>query len=274
MAENPEIGKGFQKKSKDKVLAFWKKLNNSLNSMGPLSKSISEWKKVWIDQKRYVRNKAVENTKNRKKTGGGPCKQHVFSVLEQSILDITASVAAAEGVEDDKPFGLNATKSTGKQRENNSSDEDSSSSEDSEVELSCMDNSLDENSTETAGDTQRESALPAQKTSQQTRKKINPSELLNIELDVQKEMNDNVRKGLEIQSHHYTEIEGHLKELNQGLENFQNIQNSLLKETKRHNSEIERLRKIEVDRKLILINSQIEVQNLKILAAKKCLGID
>ncbi|XP_053967597.1 uncharacterized protein LOC128869133 [Anastrepha ludens] len=142
--------------------------------MGPPSKSISEWKKVWIDQKRYVRNKPVENNKNRKKTGGGPCKQHVFSVLEQSILDITASVAAAEGVEDGKPFGLNATKSPGKRRENNSRDEDNSSSEDSDVECSCMDNSLDENSTEAAGDTQRESALPAQKTSQQIRKKINP----------------------------------------------------------------------------------------------------
>ncbi|XP_036342309.1 uncharacterized protein LOC118751598 [Rhagoletis pomonella] len=142
MAENPDIGKGFQKENKEKVLAFWKKLHDSLNSMGPPSKSISDWKKVWIDQKRYVRKKAVQNAQNRKKTGGGPCKEHVFSVLEQSILDLTATIESEEGLEGGKTFGLQPTKSIGnKQSERDRHDEQDDLNEGTDVEeLSFLDN--------------------------------------------------------------------------------------------------------------------------------------
>ncbi|XP_018796527.1 PREDICTED: uncharacterized protein LOC108973608, partial [Bactrocera latifrons] len=46
ISENPNIGKRFQKENKERVNTYWKKLHESLNSMGPPLKSIAEWKRI------------------------------------------------------------------------------------------------------------------------------------------------------------------------------------------------------------------------------------
>ena len=46
MRENPTIAGGYSKHSKDVVAAFWSKLVEDLNSVGPPIKTTAEWKKV------------------------------------------------------------------------------------------------------------------------------------------------------------------------------------------------------------------------------------
>ena len=85
MKENPSIAGGFSRDSKEAVTAFWNDAVVDLNSAGPPTKSIAEWKKVdiskyhiivyvmymflfkikvWIDQKRYTIKKLLNITDN------------------------------------------------------------------------------------------------------------------------------------------------------------------------------------------------------------------
>ena len=85
MKENPSIAGGFSRYSKEAVTAFWNNAVIDLNSAGPPTKSMAEWKKVdtskyhiiayviymfifkikvWIDQKRYTKKKLLNITSN------------------------------------------------------------------------------------------------------------------------------------------------------------------------------------------------------------------
>ncbi|XP_055905416.1 uncharacterized protein LOC129940911 [Eupeodes corollae] len=92
MEAQRDIACGFQKGSKEEVLLFWHAAENALNASGPPSKNISEWKKVWCDQKKYVRAKAATNLKARNGTGGGPNKEQKLSDYEQAgVTEINSS---------------------------------------------------------------------------------------------------------------------------------------------------------------------------------------
>ncbi|XP_055908515.1 uncharacterized protein LOC129943237 [Eupeodes corollae] len=106
MQENPEIAKGFTKANREKVAEFCKRLALELNSAGPPVKSEFEWKKVWTDQKRYVRKKASANKVLQKGTGGGPNKTQKFSPSEEAIFQLVGMKEAVEGVGSSLSFGL------------------------------------------------------------------------------------------------------------------------------------------------------------------------
>lgn len=46
MAENPDLAAGFSKQGKDRQEALWKETAADLNSAGPPTKTVSEWKRV------------------------------------------------------------------------------------------------------------------------------------------------------------------------------------------------------------------------------------
>lgn len=128
MEANSDIARGYFKGSKEALTRFWRKAEVELNSIGPPSKCIAEWKKVryhfqdryfiyvfvyfkvWADQKKYVRHKAAQNLKEKRCTGGGPNKEVKFSATEEAIYNLTAMKSSVEGVSA-KLFGLNSPNS-------------------------------------------------------------------------------------------------------------------------------------------------------------------
>ncbi|XP_065365473.1 uncharacterized protein LOC135958494 [Calliphora vicina] len=105
LEQNPEIARGFFKGDKQDIERFWRRAEEELNSLGPPNKNKTEWKKVWTDQKKYVRQKAGQNLQHKNGTGGGPNREHKFSSTEQSIYDLIGMKTSVEGV-DENNFGL------------------------------------------------------------------------------------------------------------------------------------------------------------------------
>ncbi|XP_055852449.1 uncharacterized protein LOC129916482 [Episyrphus balteatus] len=107
METNPDIATGFTTyRQKEDLQHFWKKTEKELNSLGPPIKAISEWKKVWFDKKKYIRNKIADNPRNKKATGGGQFKEFKFSQLEETIIRICAMRDSVEGCQNATTFGL------------------------------------------------------------------------------------------------------------------------------------------------------------------------
>lgn len=126
MLENPSIAQNYTKQNKATVMAFWNELHVALNSAGPPTKTVFEWKKVlivnnrvhgllilywtfnkvWNDQKRYVRKKCAKNKQESQATGGGPNKTVPLTATEESVLQIIGGNEAVEGLEEGIDFGF------------------------------------------------------------------------------------------------------------------------------------------------------------------------
>jgi len=74
MKENADIGRGHTSRAPSGILIFWEEATKELNSLGPPSRELKEWKKVWTDYKAFVKKKLVNNKKEVTATGGGPNK--------------------------------------------------------------------------------------------------------------------------------------------------------------------------------------------------------
>ncbi|TMW50568.1 hypothetical protein DOY81_004354, partial [Sarcophaga bullata] len=99
MQKNKTIARGFVKIPREVLSEFWNALTEELNSAGPPNKNVSEWKKVWIDQKRYIRSKAVANIRNRRQSKG-------LTENEQRILELVGIKESVEGLENTFKLGL------------------------------------------------------------------------------------------------------------------------------------------------------------------------
>ncbi|XP_046803754.1 uncharacterized protein LOC124419187 [Lucilia cuprina] len=118
MQTHQGIACGMYKGSKEDLNRFWRNLEAELNSAGPRQKSVSEWKKVWCDQKKYVRQKAAQNLKSSKGTGGDPNMEQKFSGIEEAIYNLIGMKESVEGVAN--KFGLGGSyKNTNKQTDSN-----------------------------------------------------------------------------------------------------------------------------------------------------------
>ncbi|XP_055838228.1 uncharacterized protein LOC129906465 [Episyrphus balteatus] len=106
MEKNPDIASGYTKKSKEEVTSFWQTVERELNSIGPPIKSILEWKKVWTDKRKYIKNKISENLKMKQSTGGGPFREYKFAPLDQTIIKLCGMTQSVEGCSDSRKFGL------------------------------------------------------------------------------------------------------------------------------------------------------------------------
>ncbi|XP_054746039.1 uncharacterized protein LOC129250444 [Anastrepha obliqua] len=107
--EKPEIAQGFSKCSKEELAEFWQNVAKQLNSIGPPTKDVSSWKKVWLDWKAYIKRKLSENKREQTTTGGGRYKQHHFNEMEEEVIRLTSLETSTHGIPGTVSVGLPAT---------------------------------------------------------------------------------------------------------------------------------------------------------------------
>ncbi|XP_053968642.1 uncharacterized protein LOC128870068 [Anastrepha ludens] len=105
--EKAEIAQGFSKYSKEEVAEFWQNVAKQLNSIGPPTKDVSSWKKVWLDWKAYIKRKLSEN--KREQTICGRYKQHHLTEMEEEVIILTALETSTHGITGTVSVALPAT---------------------------------------------------------------------------------------------------------------------------------------------------------------------
>ncbi|XP_017470425.1 PREDICTED: uncharacterized protein LOC108362086, partial [Rhagoletis zephyria] len=106
MQQRPEIAQGFSKISKEEVMEFWENVAKELNSLGPPTKDVSSWKKVWLDWKAYIKRKLADNKREQLATGGGRNRQHTFNEMEEEVIRLTALETSTHGIKNTVSVGL------------------------------------------------------------------------------------------------------------------------------------------------------------------------
>ncbi|XP_036320357.1 uncharacterized protein LOC118734778 [Rhagoletis pomonella] len=87
-------------------MEFWQSVAKELNSLGPPTKDVSSWKKLWLDWKAYIKRKLSENKKEQAATGGGRNRQHHFNELEEEVIKMTALETSTHGITGTVSVGL------------------------------------------------------------------------------------------------------------------------------------------------------------------------
>ncbi|XP_062535366.1 uncharacterized protein LOC134204575 [Armigeres subalbatus] len=67
---------------------FWNELAVGLNSLGPPTRTVKDWQKVWTDYKLKVKNKLAHNKREVTATGGGPNTIKVLSPTEEAVANL------------------------------------------------------------------------------------------------------------------------------------------------------------------------------------------
>ncbi|XP_017476874.1 PREDICTED: uncharacterized protein LOC108366898 [Rhagoletis zephyria] len=109
MTERPDIARGFAKGAKEDVVEFWESVAQQLNSLGPPTKDVSSWKKVWLDYKCYIKRKLSANKAETRATGGGPNRMHNFNELEEKVIELTGLHTSTSGINGAVSFGVVTT---------------------------------------------------------------------------------------------------------------------------------------------------------------------
>ncbi|XP_036334901.1 uncharacterized protein LOC118745545 [Rhagoletis pomonella] len=108
MTERPDITR-FAKGAKEDVVEFWEGVAQQLNSLGPSKKDVSSWKKVWLDYKCYIKRKRSANKAETRATGGGPNRMHNFNELEEKVIELTGLHTSTSGINGAVSFGVVTT---------------------------------------------------------------------------------------------------------------------------------------------------------------------
>ncbi|XP_073812091.1 uncharacterized protein [Musca autumnalis] len=85
MQARPDIATRMNEVNKEELKVFWCNLEKELNSAGPPSKSIAEWKKVWTDQRRYIRQKVAQ----KRPLTATEEKIHALSYMKEPVESVT-----------------------------------------------------------------------------------------------------------------------------------------------------------------------------------------
>ncbi|XP_054745392.1 uncharacterized protein LOC129249786 [Anastrepha obliqua] len=104
MKERP--AKKFTRSSPNEVEQFWESVREELNSLGPPSKSISEWKKVWSNFKSAIKKKLAHNKRELQATGGGENREQPLSSLEEDVAALVGLNDCVGGTKNSKEFGV------------------------------------------------------------------------------------------------------------------------------------------------------------------------
>ncbi|XP_046801212.1 uncharacterized protein LOC124418572 [Lucilia cuprina] len=94
--KHPELASNKQifGENKNKTDELWAEICSKLNAVGPPSREIVEWKKVWSDLKGRTKKKIVANHKSLITTGGGAFHSETLSALEE-MVDEAANIRSA-----------------------------------------------------------------------------------------------------------------------------------------------------------------------------------
>ncbi|XP_055920026.1 uncharacterized protein LOC129951743 [Eupeodes corollae] len=272
MQENPEIARGFVKESKDKINAFWKRITLELNSAGPPIKTEFEWKKVWNDQKRYVRKKAATNKMYERGTGGGPNRTQKFSPGEEAIFQLVGMKEAVEGVGTSQSFGLKLP-----QKRKQGDEENQSPIQDlfetivgyeDQNQQGCEAPPLPLSDTQIAPENSSDEATTTASTSRNARKqkvgKMSTLEVVMEELQTQKDLCGKLGEAISVMKDHNKNMEIGVKKLYRSLDSLNDKKKDQLKEEMRHNHEMENFRKMEIEELINKNRKMIELEELKI----------
>nr|XP_029712742.1 protein PRRC2C-like [Aedes albopictus] len=93
MEANPSVAKGLKfcegsGLTADAFARLWEELAVGLNSLGPPTRSVKDWQKVWTDFKLKVKNKLAHNKREVNATGGGPNSLKVLSPTEETVVKL------------------------------------------------------------------------------------------------------------------------------------------------------------------------------------------
>ncbi|XP_062700532.1 uncharacterized protein LOC134284944 [Aedes albopictus] len=87
MEKYPELARGGKfTDSRESVPTLWARAQTSLNSLGPPTRSVAQWQKVWTDKKLQLKKKLQHNSNEVRATGGGRNTQYSFTDLEEVII--------------------------------------------------------------------------------------------------------------------------------------------------------------------------------------------
>ncbi|XP_017469218.1 PREDICTED: uncharacterized protein LOC108361166 [Rhagoletis zephyria] len=106
MKEHPDIAKNFTKNAPDLVERFWESVREELNSIGPPSKTIAEWKKVWSDYKSAIKKKLAHNKRELQATGGGVNREIPLTSMEEEVATLVCLNDCVGGIRNSKQFGV------------------------------------------------------------------------------------------------------------------------------------------------------------------------
>ncbi|XP_054730976.1 uncharacterized protein LOC129239489 [Anastrepha obliqua] len=262
MKEHPDIAKNFTRSAPNEVEQFWESVREELNSLGPPSKSISEWKKVWSDFKSAVKKKLAHNKRELQATGGGENRELPLSSLEEDVAALVGLNACVGGIKNSKEFGVpqrriiehatplnseqvveDITPSTSKRARTNSY-----TSRDA-ICIELLENEDMENN---------------QNTRNELRKKKRPEQfdLLDKQIGVQERLYSKVSEGVGAQELHFKNVKKELKDLTRSVDRLgdhqkktNEILQAFLEETKRHNMAMETnaIEKLRVKQELLSI---------------------
>ncbi|XP_055376992.1 uncharacterized protein LOC129609129 [Condylostylus longicornis] len=90
MKKYPDIAKGNSTKSSTELQGLWSNLQKQLNSMGPPSKDVTQWRKVWSDYKSFLRKKLSGQKKINMSSESGPNRKVFFSHLEEEVIELAS----------------------------------------------------------------------------------------------------------------------------------------------------------------------------------------
>ncbi|XP_055637341.1 uncharacterized protein LOC129776007 [Toxorhynchites rutilus septentrionalis] len=90
MEAHPAVAKGLKfceasRITRESYLEIRNDLTTGLNSLGPPTRSVHEWQKVWTDFKLKVKRKLAHNKRETEATGGGPNQLINLSSTEEAV---------------------------------------------------------------------------------------------------------------------------------------------------------------------------------------------
>ncbi|XP_055623262.1 uncharacterized protein LOC129766699 [Toxorhynchites rutilus septentrionalis] len=93
MEAHPAVAKGLKfceasRITRESYLEIWNDLTTGLNSLGPPTRSVHEWQKVWTDFKLKVKRKLAHNKRETEATGGGPNQFINLSSTEEAVVNL------------------------------------------------------------------------------------------------------------------------------------------------------------------------------------------
>ncbi|XP_067620051.1 uncharacterized protein [Eurosta solidaginis] len=112
MERNVDIARGAPVYGGSKAVfdRKWEEIAVKLNSAGPPSRSVNEWKKVWTDMRNRTKRKISKNRNEIRATGGGPFCESPLTAMEQTIDQIVNLNASPDP--SGRDFGVEPSQAT------------------------------------------------------------------------------------------------------------------------------------------------------------------
>ncbi|XP_067614119.1 uncharacterized protein [Eurosta solidaginis] len=119
MKAHPDLSKGLLKSANGRNAAsnLWKRVTSQLNAVGPPSRDVAGWKKVWADYKVHLKSKMRRNKTSVSGTGGGPSGVVALTHLEEEVSKLLSADKSMSGTISTSRFGAKPKSASIQRRE-------------------------------------------------------------------------------------------------------------------------------------------------------------